>query len=543
MTAFSRAGLFFLLIAALSTPEGAYSQARKRSSRGSRPVRPAQQKTHASSRQLGDEMQIADIKKRIQEQITAVEPDISNLREFMKRYPTTEDLSTLDPERERLRRSLDDAKNQLNELLDEFKALRKEFQYKRGVMIIAQFMTGDEPAKVDEDLKVVLALGDYPDQVKNVIQEATKTLNMDKVEYQKIVDHRKAIQRRRQLYIAGSLGSGALIAFVLFAVRAKRRRKARTLTGIPVAHPPAPAPGAPPARPITISTATPHPALIGTRTPMPDNAVPDMIAGNYKVSAEIEKGPLGAVYRAVDTSSGKTVLIKRIREELHRTEKDLERFLARSRFVAQMKHPNLAEVYSVFLEQDRIHLVIEDPGGSRLSKFLDSGSRISLGSAKRLLKQTCALLDFAHSKKIIHGDLMPSNIFLTQEGTAKIMDFGIGIEARKVAAKLNWAESIGSPAYMAPEQELGSVFPASDGYSLAVILYEMLTSRLPFEGPNFLAQKREMHFQPASRFAPDIPKGIDPIFSQALRPEPQMRFQTASAFFSAIDALPLPKAL
>ncbi|MFH2203895.1 MAG: serine/threonine-protein kinase [Elusimicrobiota bacterium] len=528
------AALIFVLI--FFAPAAA---AKKRSRRAA--AAPPQQQ----QQQLSDDRAISDLKGRIEAQMKTVKPRIAALKAFTQKYPDTEDLETIAAERQQVRSSVLDSQEDLKALLEEFKTLRKEFQYKRGVMILAQFMTGDEPNKVDQDLKAVLDLGDYPDRVKRVIHDATNALDIDQTSYQKIVDQHQAVRRRRQLYILGGLGAGIFAAFIIFLARARKARRMRTVTGVPVAAaqgalPQFPAQATPPGRPITVAGGTPMPALLGQSTPMPAPLIPDMIGGSYKVVREKEKGALGPVYEAHDRTSGKKVLIKRIREELHRTEKDMERFLARARFVASMKHPNLAEVYSVFLEEERIHLVIEDPEGSPLSKFLDTGNRIALASAKRLMKQVCGLIDFAHSKKILHGDLMPSNIFINKQGAAKVMDFGIGLEARKTAAKLNWTESIGSPAYMAPEQELGSAFPASDIYSLAIILYEMITGRLPFEGPNFLAQKREKRYRPVSRFAADIPQGLDLVFDKALQPEPQLRFAKAMDFYAAIEPLAVP---
>jgi serine/threonine-protein kinase len=247
---------------------------------------------------------------------------------------------------------------------------------------------------------------------------------------------------------------------------------------------------------------------------------------------------MGTVYEAYDIEHNRKVVLKQVRDEVHQSEKDIERFLAAARTVQALKHPSLAEIYSIFLENERIYMIEEYCSGKPLSQFLDAGKRISIRSIKGVLQQVAAAVDYAHSQGIAHGDLRPSNVIISPQGVVKVMDFSIGQQAKKTMAKLSWAESRGSPPYMAPEQELGTLLPASDLYSLGVMLYEMATGRLPFEGPNFLAQKREMTFQPPSKVVPDLPKAIDLIVKKALQPEPPSRFLKAADLFGAVAALP-----
>ncbi|MBI5243408.1 MAG: serine/threonine protein kinase [Elusimicrobia bacterium] len=164
-------------------------------------------------------------------------------------------------------------------------------------------------------------------------------------------------------------------------------------------------------------------------------------------------------------------------------------------------------------------------GGLMLGTVLANNYRIDPASA----------LDYAHSRKVIHRDLKPANIMITREGVVKLMDFGIAHQARLTAAKLTRAESWGTPPYMAPEQELGAVSKESDIYSLGVCLYETLTGKVPFEGPNFLAQKRERLYLRPSNVG--FSTNVDIFFDKAFQPEPAKRFHSGAEMLAAFKAV------
>ena len=173
--------------------------------------------------------------------------------------------------------------------------------------------------------------------------------------------------------------------------------------------------------------------------------------------------------------------------------------------------------------------------GKPLAAYLEEGNRIELESVKRFLGDAAGAVDFAHDRKLIHGDLRPGKILVGEDGSAKVADLGLGLQARRAASKLAWGESIGSPAYLAPEQELGSALKESDIYSLGVVLYEMLTGHLPFEGPNFLAQKRELHYRRPSEVREGVPAAADAVVAKALEIEPQNRYHSAGEFYKAVS--------
>lgn len=488
------------------------------------------------------------LQQQIEAGMTEVEPTLSALDKLRARYPTAENLEALEPERQSARQKVQDGVDQMRDQLQEFRTLRKEDQFKRGTMIISKFLSGEEGAKVEEDLKAVLDMGEFPHKVQRFISRGKEALLDDQKDFHRELTRRKTEKRQRLMMIFGGLGAGGLAAFVLFLVRLRRQLRPKTVVGVPVypggrvpsATPP---PGGPAHTPMpALRGATPRPALLAHRAAPPVESVrPGQALGSYTVVKELGKGSLGQAYEATETGTGRRAVVKRIREELHRTDKDLERFLAAARHTATLKHPNLAEVYAVFLDSERVHLALELVDGASLLRFLDTGRRINFSSIKRVLGQVSAVLEHAHSQRILHGDLKPSNIMVTRDGTAKVLDFGIGLEARKTAAKLSWSEALGSPAYMAPEAELGTTFRESDVYSLGVVFYEMLTGRLPFEGPNFLAQKREMRYPVPSRLHPGLGKDIDGLVQKALQAEPQYRFRRATELYAAISALPEPQ--
>ncbi|MEK7657437.1 MAG: serine/threonine-protein kinase, partial [Elusimicrobiota bacterium] len=263
-----------------------------------------------------------------------------------------------------------------------------------------------------------------------------------------------------------------------------------------------------------------------------------VLGNNYRIERELGRGGMGFVYEATDLTLHRKVAIKRMRQEISASGKELDMFLAEARMVAALKHPNLVEIYSIVREGSQVLLVFEFVSGQVLHAFLDDGRRVSLRSTKGVLRQICGALDYAHSRKVIHRDLKPANIMITPEGVAKVMDFGIAHQAKMTVARMTRTEAWGTPPYMAPEQELGTVSRESDLFALGVIFYEMMTGKMPYGGPNFLAQKQEMVFVPPSKAAPGIPAGVDGVVRRALQAEVSKRFHSAAEFMAALEAVP-----
>jgi tetratricopeptide (TPR) repeat protein len=272
----------------------------------------------------------------------------------------------------------------------------------------------------------------------------------------------------------------------------------------------------------------------GRGRPEPGDVAATVVAGDflgdhYRIVRELGRGGMGVVYEAVDETLKRRVAIKQLQREGRGSPEETERFLHEARLVAQLKHPHIAEIYSVVGGGDLL-LVFEHIDGKSLDQVVGNGRRLPVAEARRLLSEITSALDYAHSHRIVHRDLKPSNIMLTRAGAVKVMDFGIAHQSRSGADVTRTEFASGTPPYMSPEQMSGSVSPAADVYALGVMAYEMLTGRRPFEGPDYMEQKLRRDFVQATRLDANLPPALDAFFSRALDPDPTKRLAGARAF-------------
>jgi tetratricopeptide (TPR) repeat protein/tRNA A-37 threonylcarbamoyl transferase component Bud32 len=258
--------------------------------------------------------------------------------------------------------------------------------------------------------------------------------------------------------------------------------------------------------------------------------------GTYKIERKLGEGGMGVVYEATDQSLGRKVAIKKMNEEIKVNEREKQRFLDEARTVALLKHPGIVEIYTIFEEDSNIYLVFEHVDGVTLDHALDKEARLPFERARKIFSDAAGALAYAHSKNVVHRDLKLGNIMLSKDGEVKVMDFGLARRAMESMARSSSGEVVGSPAYMAPEQELGASSVESDIYSLGVCLYESLSGVLPFQGPDFHAQKTRLAYQKLSDMLPGLPKGVDEVVARCLAPEPENRFRSAEEFRRALDA-------
>lgn len=277
-----------------------------------------------------------------------------------------------------------------------------------------------------------------------------------------------------------------------------------------------------------------HGTFASTAAPEPDLPV---LGGKFRIEGELGRGGMGLVYEATDLALHRKVAVKRMREEILRSPKDLEMFLEEARVVAGLSHPHIVGIHGVLREGGGVYLVFEHVAGRPLNQLIVERGRLPLAEAAGLLAQAAAALDYAHSRKIIHRDLKPSNIMVLEDGSAKVMDFGLAHQAKVTVARLTKVSAWGTPAYMAPEQELGQVCRESDLYALGVCLYEMTVGRLPFDGPDGLARKRTPIFAPPSEAG--LPSELDAVLRRALDPDPAARYHTAGELAAAAAAVPV----
>lgn len=266
----------------------------------------------------------------------------------------------------------------------------------------------------------------------------------------------------------------------------------------------------------------------------PDIFYEGVVSGKYKIEKKIGAGGMGTVYEAVDQTLERKVAIKKMNDDVKVNEREKQRFLQEARMVALLQHPNIVEIYTIFEENGNIYLVFEYIAGKTLDIALGDEVRMSFEKSKDIFDDISKALIYAHSKNIVHRDLKLSNIMISdEEGFVKVMDFGLARKAMESMARLTNAEIVGSPAYMAPEQDSGASGKQCDVFALGVCLYEVLTGDLPFKGPDFHNQKEHKLYAPISSIALAAPKGVDELIAKTLEPDPEKRFKSVEEWRKA----------
>ena len=259
-----------------------------------------------------------------------------------------------------------------------------------------------------------------------------------------------------------------------------------------------------------------------------------MLNSRYKLIAQIAAGGMALVYKAQDTLLNRIVAIKILRESFAEDPAFQKRFTREAQSAANLSHPNIVTVYDFGRDGDRQYIVMEYVEGRDLKSVIRAEGPLPLPRALNIAEQICAGVGAAHRAGIVHCDVKPQNVILTTEGQAKVTDFGIA-RAFMAAAPGGYTESVwGTPHYFSPEQAAGEQpTPASDVYSIGVILFEMLTGRLPFEGENqqqlALAHLRDAP-PPITQINPAIPVDLEQIVNQVLSKEPAQRYRNADQF-------------
>lgn len=259
---------------------------------------------------------------------------------------------------------------------------------------------------------------------------------------------------------------------------------------------------------------------------------PDAAPQGFQILRTLGQGGMGVVYEAMDVALRRPVAIKKMRAEVADNARERARFLKEARTVAALKHPNIVAIHSIHEDESGLFLVFEKVSGETLHERLGRGP-LPPGEAVVVLRQVATALDYAHSQGVVHQDLKPANVMVS--GTqAMVMDFGIARRVAETLSTLSRIEVAGTPAYMAPEQELGgSAGPAADLFSLGVCAYELLSGRPPFPGGGMMMKTQKI-FRPVSEVAPGLPRAADAVIARALEPEPVARWPSAASFTEAL---------
>ncbi|MBI5883848.1 MAG: protein kinase [Elusimicrobia bacterium] len=272
----------------------------------------------------------------------------------------------------------------------------------------------------------------------------------------------------------------------------------------------------------------------GAQTAAPQAASPaagvESVSQRYDIRQKIGEGGMGVVFGGFDRELMRAVAIKKMRPELKENKANLKRFLAEARSVAELSHPFIVSIHDIVQKDGDVFLVFEFVDGRPLSAILNSCKRMTFTQCRDIFSYVCQAMDCAHKAKILHLDLKPGNIMVDNQGFVKVMDFGQARHAKDSLSRITRQDAAGTLAYMAPEQHRGVFCPASDVYAMGVCLYEMLTGRLPFNGPDFLAAKESLSYALPRSLAPDIPQALEPILAEVFRPDPKSRLADSLEF-------------
>ena len=271
-----------------------------------------------------------------------------------------------------------------------------------------------------------------------------------------------------------------------------------------------------------------------------DKYIGKQLGGRYEIIDVVGVGGMAVVYRARDVVLNRYVAVKILKEEYAKDPEIRKRFSIESQAVAKLSHHNIVSVFDVGSENGADYIVMELIEGVTLKEYLQKKGHLNWQEAVFFAEQICRALVHAHSRGIIHQDIKPQNVIILRDGTAKLTDFGIASFATTQETRVV-QEAIGSVHYISPEQAKGSKIDyRTDIYSLGVVMYEMLTGKLPFEGETALqVVMQHLNAVPLSpsEQMPGIPKGLDEIVMHAMCANIGRRYASAEALYADLEQL------
>lgn len=266
--------------------------------------------------------------------------------------------------------------------------------------------------------------------------------------------------------------------------------------------------------------------------------LPTILDDRYQLTECIGEGGMAEVYLGTDIRLKRDIAVKVLRPQYSSDKQFLDRFLDEARAMAGFSHPNIVNVYDAGRERGRSYIVMEYVPGTDLRKLIKERGALPVEQALKIIEQVAQGVAAAHNKNIVHRDIKPGNVLITPDGTAKVADFGI---ARAVSDSKQLTEPgvvWGTTAYLSPEQIRGdTATPASDVYSIGVVLYEMLSGKPPFQGEDRVAiALQHLHDDPPplGEKNPKVPRGVEYLISRAMSKQTSQRYGDAAEFARAI---------
>ncbi len=275
-------------------------------------------------------------------------------------------------------------------------------------------------------------------------------------------------------------------------------------------------------------------------TTVSDPLVGQLLGGRYRVESPVAQGGMATVYQALDTRLDRRVAVKVMNPDLARDEQFVTRFIREAKSAAALTHPNVVSVYDQGADNGRLYLVMELLPGRTLRDLLHERGRLTPRQAFSILEPVLAALAAAHAAGLIHRDVKPENVLLSDDGRVKVVDFGL---ARSVSTATNTStgQLMGTVSYLAPEQvERGFADQRSDVYAAGIVLYEMLTGEKPHHGENpieVIYKHVREDVPPPSSLVPGLAAEIDHLVTVATARDAAVRLPDASVFLAEVQRL------
>ncbi len=272
-----------------------------------------------------------------------------------------------------------------------------------------------------------------------------------------------------------------------------------------------------------------------------ENAVqnPTILGGRYQLLQTLGTGGMAVVYRARDLRLERSVAIKVLREDYSHNEGFRQQFRQEALAAANLSHPNIVTVHDFGLEDEKLFLVMEYIPGTNLKSILKQRGALSFEEGLPLMIQACSGVGYAHRAGLVHCDIKPHNMLVTPDQRLKVTDFGIARALASIKPDEQHDVVWGSPSYLSPEQAAGlSPSPSSDVYSLGVVLYEILTGKLPFVSDDpveLIRLHRDAIPISPNKINPLVPKPLEQILLKVLSKEPSARYRTADQFGRVLE--------